>query len=194
MATEAERWVTGKQHPLEPALRRGANIVLGDPRMKSYVKYGNLHFGYVGDMASFVQIANKKLLTLMFHRGAKLGDSPSFTGDGHSARFITFTSVAEVNARAGELRQLVARWCDLMDDEAARASSQPARAAAKATRKPAAKPARKPTKTSSQRPQTRVARLRVPGPAGDTNLKGTRMMRGTKAGSRTGPVLNVRAV
>ncbi len=139
MATELDGWYAANPHPLDAAIRRIAEIMLtADPRMTAYVKYGNLNFGYVGDMASFVQIKNKKLLNLMFHRGAKLGSSPSFTGAGQSARFIAFSSMDEVDARAAELRDLVAAWCDLMTAESGPKAKKPP---------PARRPAKRVAKT-----------------------------------------------
>jgi hypothetical protein len=149
MATELDRWYAANPHPLDAGIRRIAEIILtADPRMTAYVKYGNLNFGHVGDMASFVQIKNKKLLNLMFHRGAKLGSSPSFTGSGQSARFIAFASAADVEKRAEELRRLVAAWVDLM---AAEGAATP-KTKAKATAKPAAKNARKPVAKKAKKP------------------------------------------
>lgn len=96
-------------------MRRVGEIVLAaDPRMTAYVKYGNPTFAFGGDMASFVQM-KKKHITLMFYRGALLrGRFPHLEGDGPTARFMRFADLAEVNARAAELRRIAAAWCALM--------------------------------------------------------------------------------
>src|SRR4051812_26224402 len=112
MATEIDRWYASKHHPLEPLIHRIVEIIRGaEPRITEYVKYGNLCMGHVGDLASFVQIAEKKRLNLMFHRGAALGEFPGFEGDGHSARFLRFTSQGDVDASAGVLRRIAVAWC-----------------------------------------------------------------------------------
>lgn len=153
MSTEIDRWYVAKQHPLEPAIRRVVEIFRGaDPRITAYVKYGNLCMGYVGDFASFVQIAEKRRLNLMFHRGAALGDFPGFEGDGHSACFLRFASLDEVDASAGVLRDIAVAWCELMVAESARtrpAAKKPAAKKPVAARRPTAKKpaaARRPAK------------------------------------------------
>jgi hypothetical protein len=111
-ASEAERWLAELGHPQEDALRRIREIILGaDPRMAEVVQYRTLHFVYEGDLASFVQLA-KKPVTLMFNVGARIpGRFPHLEGDGPNARFMRFANLAEVNARAAELRRIVDAWC-----------------------------------------------------------------------------------
>jgi hypothetical protein len=113
---EIERWFTEKQPPAEPAMRRVLDVFLGaDPRLTAYIKYGNLHVGFEGDLAAFVQ-ANKKQINLMFGRGARIkGEFPHLEGSGPSARFMRFADVAEVDAHADELAAVARAWCGLVE-------------------------------------------------------------------------------
>jgi hypothetical protein len=112
-SAEVERRLTGKA--AEPTLRAVRDVILGaDSRMTEYVKYGTVQFAAGGDFANFVQ-HGKKTVSLMFNRGARIpGKFPHMEGSGPSARFMRFADVAEVNARAPELRDVAVTWCDLM--------------------------------------------------------------------------------
>jgi hypothetical protein len=111
---EVDSWLREKKHPLEPAIQRIREVILGaDPRLTEYLKYGTLQFGYSGDLANFVQLSNKKRLRMMFNNGAKIpGSFPHLEGSGPNARFMQFASLDEVNARADELVAIARAWCD----------------------------------------------------------------------------------
>ena len=111
---EVERWFVAKKLPTEKAMRRVREILLAaDPRISDYIKYGSLLLGYEGDLVSFVQVT-KKNINLMFNNGAKIpGKFPHLEGSGPNARFMRFADIAEVNARAGELKRIARAWCDL---------------------------------------------------------------------------------
>ncbi len=110
--SDVDDWFATKKPPAEAALQRVREIILGaDKRMTEYVKYGNVQFAFGGEMASFVQ-ANKKTVSLMFHRGGKIeGSFPHMEGTGRAVRFMRFADVAEVEARADELAEVVRAWC-----------------------------------------------------------------------------------
>ena len=111
-----EAWFTADARPVEAALRRVAALILdADPRMTVYPKYGTLQFGYRADMAGFVQ-HKAPAVSLMFNRGGAIpGSFPSLEGSGRGARYLRFRDLAEVDARADELRRITVAWCDLMD-------------------------------------------------------------------------------
>ncbi|HKV70373.1 MAG TPA: DUF1801 domain-containing protein, partial [Gemmatimonadales bacterium] len=79
---EVERWFAEKKPPMEPTIRRVREIILrADRRMTEFVKYGTLTFGYDGDFATFVQVSDKKQVSLMFNRGARIpGKFPHLEG------------------------------------------------------------------------------------------------------------------
>ena len=108
---DVEDWFAARKPPAEAALRRVREIILGaDQRMTEYVKYGTVQFAFGGDMANFVQ-TNKKTVSLMFNRGGRIeGSYPHLEGTGRAVRFMRFADVAEVEARAEELAEIVRAW------------------------------------------------------------------------------------
>ena len=110
-------------------MRRVREIILSaDPRLTEYMKYGSVHFGYEGDFVTFVQ-ADKKNVNLMFHRGARIpGRFSHLEGTHPSARFMRFADLAEVEARAAELRGVAVAWCTLVAPTAKKAKATPLRA------------------------------------------------------------------
>jgi hypothetical protein len=122
---EVERWFAEKKLPVEATIRGVREIILrADRRMTEFVKYGTLTFGFEGDFATFVQVNDKKQMSLMFNRRARIvGKFPHLEGSGPSARFMRFANPAEAQARAAELRKIVAAWCSLTPAE--RGSAQP---------------------------------------------------------------------
>src|SRR5262249_22020369 len=110
--SDVEDWFATRKPAAEAALRRVRDIILGtDERMTEYVKYGTVQFAFGGDMASFVQ-TNKTTVSLMFHRGARIeGSFPHLQGTGRTVRFMRFADIAEVEARAEELTEIVRAWC-----------------------------------------------------------------------------------
>lgn len=112
---EVERWFAAKKLAQEKVMRRVVQIFLaGDARLTPYIKYGSLLVGYEGDFVSFVQTAKKKNVSLMFNNGAKIpGRFPHLEGSGPNARFMRFADMAEVEARAAEMKRIARAWCDL---------------------------------------------------------------------------------
>ena len=120
-SAEVDSWFAEKKPASEKTLQRVREVIIGaDARMTERVQYGTITFACKDNMASFVQVA-KKDVTLMFNRGQLIQDKtkhPHLEGDGPNARFMRFAGVAEVSARAAELRDLTRRWCDLMSASA----------------------------------------------------------------------------
>jgi len=116
---DVERWFAEKKPPTEPTIQRVREIILrADRRMTEFVKYGTLTFGFDGDFATFVQVSNKKQVSVMFNRGARIpGKFAHLNGPGPSARFMRFADPAEAQARAAELAKIVAAWCSLTPAE-----------------------------------------------------------------------------
>jgi hypothetical protein len=116
---EVKRWFVEKKPPTEATIRKVREIILrADRRMTEFVKYGTLTFGYDGDFATFVQVSNKKQVSLMFNRGARIpGKFAHLEGTGPSARFMRFADPAEAQARSVELSKIVVAWCSLTPAE-----------------------------------------------------------------------------
>jgi hypothetical protein len=113
MKTRADGWFAEKKLPAEPTIRRVREIILrADRRMTEFMKYGTLTFGFEGDFATFVQVSNKKQVSLMFNRGARIpGKFAHLEGTSPRARFMRFADPAEAQARSAELSKTVAAWC-----------------------------------------------------------------------------------
>jgi hypothetical protein len=90
---EVERWFRQREHPLEDALRRVREIVLGaDPRITEAIKWKTPTFAYRENILSFNP--SKNLVSLLFHRGAEIpGEHPRLEGEAVSfARCVSPTS------------------------------------------------------------------------------------------------------
>ena len=114
---DVERWFAEKKPPTEATIRKLREIILrADRRMTEFVKYGTLTFGFEGgDFATFVQVSNKKQVSVMFNRGARIpGKFAHLEGTGPSARFMRFTDPAEAQARYAELSKIVVALCSLI--------------------------------------------------------------------------------
>ena len=96
-------------------MQRVRDIVLGvDDRITEAIKWQTPTFVFEGNIASFSPA--KKLVSLMFHRGAEIpGDHPGLEGDARLVRTMRFTSMAEIDARAPELEAVIRSWVQLRD-------------------------------------------------------------------------------
>jgi hypothetical protein len=67
--TAVEKWFDARStHPLAPAMRMIRGVIMGaDPRMKETVQYGTIQFVCQRGFANFVQVADRKRVTLMFN-------------------------------------------------------------------------------------------------------------------------------
>lgn len=120
--------------PAEPMLRRVRDVIMwADNRVTEYLKYGTVQFACGGDMANFVQ-HDKKTVTLMFNRGAKIqGKFPHLDGSGPSARFMRFPDMSDVEALTPELTAVVHAWCEMMAPKTAvKGRGRPRKSPAKA--------------------------------------------------------------
>ncbi len=112
---EVEAWLVARALPLDDAVRLVRNIVLeADPRIEECIKWSTPTYTYKGNLFSFNPA--KKLVSLLFHRGAEIpGNHPRLEGDGRLARTMRFTDVAEVEAGRADLERVVRAWCDWRD-------------------------------------------------------------------------------
>lgn len=112
---EVDSWFAARKPPAADAMQRVRELILGaDPRMTEYVHYGTVQVAFQGGMAGFVK-TDKKRVSLMFNRGGKIqGSFPHLEGTGRAVRFMRFADLAEVEARADELTEVVRAWCTAM--------------------------------------------------------------------------------
>jgi hypothetical protein len=112
---EVDEWFAKLDHPLKATMERVREIILGaDPRMSEVVKYGTVTFEYISAMGSFVQVKDKRQVSLMFNAAGRLrGDFPHL--EGKSVKYLRFKDLAEANARAEELAAISRAWRDHVD-------------------------------------------------------------------------------
>lgn len=109
---EVDRWLDDAGHPLDAAMRRAREIILGaDDRVTESIKWKTPTFAYKGNIASFNPAKN--LVSIMFHRGAEIpGEHPRLEGEGKLVRTMRFASLEDVESGRGDLEAVVRAWCD----------------------------------------------------------------------------------
>lgn len=112
---DVDAWFEEKQHPLEPAMQKVRETILGaHPGVEESIKWQTPTFSYKGNIVSFNPA--KKLVSLLFHRGAEIpGDHPKLEGDGKLARTMRFADLEDVEANAGALTAAIQAWCAMKD-------------------------------------------------------------------------------
>jgi hypothetical protein len=112
---EVDRWFEAKHHPLEEAMQRAREIILGaDDRVTESIKWQTPTFAYQGSIASFNP--SKNAVSIMFHRGAEIpGKHPRLEGDGKLVRVMRFTDRTDVERGRTHLERVIKAWCKLRD-------------------------------------------------------------------------------
>jgi len=112
---EVDRWFDEQQHPVDAAMRRARDIILGaDDRVAESIKWKTPTFAYKGNIASFNP--SKNMVSIMFHRGAEIpGDHPRLEGDGNLVRTMRFADLDEVESGRVDLENVVRSWCEAKD-------------------------------------------------------------------------------
>jgi hypothetical protein len=111
-SSDVDLWFAEYDNPLKEAMLRVRAIILEDDRVSETIKWKTPTFTYKGNMASFNPRA-KKHVSLLFHTGASIpGKHPRLQGGGDTARYLTFTDLADVEASADDLRAITRAWCD----------------------------------------------------------------------------------
>jgi hypothetical protein len=111
-APEVDRWLDEAGHPLDTAVRRARDIILGaDERVTESIKWRTPTFSYEGNIASFNP--SKNVVSIMFHRGAEIpGDHLRLEGYGKLVRTMRFAGLDELEAGRAKLAAAVRAWCD----------------------------------------------------------------------------------
>jgi hypothetical protein len=109
---EVDDWFSSLDHPLKSTMQRVREIIIGaDPRITEQVKYGTVSFECANPMGSFVQVKDKRQVSLMFNAAGRLkGNFPHL--EGKSVKYLRFKDESEANARAAELAAINRAWCD----------------------------------------------------------------------------------
>jgi hypothetical protein len=109
---EVDQWLDEADHPLDAALRRAREIILGaDERVTESIKWKTPTFAYKGNIASFNP--SKHLISILFHRGAEIpGEHPRLEGEGRLARTMRFADLEDLEAGRADLEGAIRAWCD----------------------------------------------------------------------------------
>jgi hypothetical protein len=107
-----DRWFDEQNHPLDVALRRAREIILGaDERVTESIKWKTPTFAFKGNIASFNP--SKNGVSIMFHRGAEIpGLHPRLEGDGKLVRTMRFVDLDEIESGRAHLEGVIRAWCD----------------------------------------------------------------------------------
>ena len=110
---DVDRWFDERDHPLDAALRRVREIILGaDDRVTESIKWKTPTFAYKGNIASFNP--SKNAVSILFHRGSEIpGRHPRLEGDGKLVRTMRFVDLDDVESGRVDLEKVIRAWCDL---------------------------------------------------------------------------------
>jgi hypothetical protein len=110
---EVDRWFEERDHPLDTAMRRARDIILGaDERVTETIKWKTPTFAFKGNIVSFAPAKNA--VSLMFHRGAEIpGKHPRLEGDGKLVRTMRFAALEDVEKGRKDLERVIKAWCKL---------------------------------------------------------------------------------
>jgi hypothetical protein len=113
-----DSWFAALDHPLRPLMERiRATLTSADDRLTEQVQYGTVQFGYQGTLCGFVQVHDRKRVSLMFNAAGRLtGEYPHL--EGKSVKYLRFASDAHLDERGEELRAIVRDWIEVMDQRA----------------------------------------------------------------------------
>lgn len=112
---EVEQWLVERDHPLDDAMRRAREVILGaDERVTECIKWKTPTFVFNGNIASFNP--SKNVVSLLFHRGSEIpGKHPRLEGDGKLVRTMRFADLNDVEAAKEDLANAVQAWCRWKD-------------------------------------------------------------------------------
>ena len=105
-----------KKHPLNDQIQMVREIILNvDDRIQEDIKWQSPIFMYKGNMAT-IQMNAKKFVSLMFHKGALIGDNTGFLeGDGKEVRVARFMDAEDIKKKKNALESAVKEWVKLQD-------------------------------------------------------------------------------
>ncbi|MFW2380518.1 MAG: DUF1801 domain-containing protein [Acidimicrobiales bacterium] len=113
MASDVDEWFKEYNNPMAEVVQAVRRLILdSDSRIDECIKWKSPTFTFNGNIASF-NPRSKKHASLMFHTGAHIpGTHPALEGGGDTARYMTFVDLDEVDAKAHDLKTVLAAWCD----------------------------------------------------------------------------------
>lgn len=114
-STAVDAWFEDTQPVQTELMQAVRTLVLAcDDRIEESIKWRTPTFSYQGNIFSFNPA--KKLVSLLFHRGAEIpGSHPKLEGDGKLARTFRFADMDEFREHAAALEAVVAAWIAMKD-------------------------------------------------------------------------------
>lgn len=108
---DVDRWFDERDHPLDAAMRRAREIILGtDDRVTRVHQMKTPTFAFEGNIASFNP--SKNAVSILFHRGAEIpGSHKRLEGDGKLVRTMRFTDADDVESGRADLERVIQTWC-----------------------------------------------------------------------------------
>jgi uncharacterized protein YdeI (YjbR/CyaY-like superfamily) len=113
---KVDAFLAKKKHPLNNEIQMVREIILKvDDSIQEDIKWQSPIFMYKGNMAS-IQMNAKKFVSLMFHKGALIGDNTGFLeGDGKEVRVARFMDAEDIKKKTSALESAVKEWVKLQD-------------------------------------------------------------------------------
>ena len=114
--SKVDAFLQKKKHPLTAQIQMVREIILMvDDSIQEDIKWQSPIFMYKGNMAS-IQMNAKKFVSLMFHKGALIGDNTGFLeGDGKEVRVVRFMDGEDIMKKKTALELVVREWVKLQD-------------------------------------------------------------------------------
>lgn len=111
-----EAYLKKKNHPLNAEINRVREIILSvDDQIEETIKWSSPTFMYKGNIASYYMNA-KKLVSLMFHKGASIADPHGLLeGEGSTSRVARFLDGEDIENKKEALEEVVREWIKMMD-------------------------------------------------------------------------------
>jgi uncharacterized protein YdeI (YjbR/CyaY-like superfamily) len=111
-----DAFLAKKKHPLSNNIQMVREIILSvNDNIQEDIKWQAPIFMYKGNMAS-IQMNAKKFVSLMFHKGALIGDNTGFLeGDGKEVRVARFMDAEDIKKKTKALESVVKEWVRLQD-------------------------------------------------------------------------------
>ena len=115
--SKVDAFLQKKKHPLTDQIQMVRKIILEvDDNIQEDIKWQSPIFMYKGNMAS-IQMNAKKFVSLMFHKGALIGDNTGFLeGDGKDVRVARFMDEGDIVKKRKALESVVREWVKLQDE------------------------------------------------------------------------------
>ena len=115
---KVDAFLAKKKHPLNNQIQMVRDIILNvDESIQEDIKWQSPIFMYKGNMAS-IQMNAKKFVSLMFHKGALIGDNTGFLeGDGKEVRVARFMDAEDIKKKKMGLESAIKTWINIRNED-----------------------------------------------------------------------------